>query len=332
MKRMMRASSASLAYAPGVVQFIEGKTAPHCGRGRECNFQTTAPSRGRKGATKVLWQFLAMTLIGALVAIRLAAPLAADTKKLTEDQRIELLRGLMAEYAKIQVLLPQSKKALEVTTEGTWDQAKWQAAQKEFGPAGRVGDIIQVTHVEVEKERIILQLNGGGRSEKKWYDHIQVGMGNTTTPISGNGSNAISGTTIALNFGGPIGEVTSAEVKKMLKPVLDFDKQESVTVDALESLPEPIKQAIKAKKAVEGMTRDQVLMAVGKPFRKTREPKNGEETEDWIYGEPPGRVTFVTFIGDKVTRVKETYAGLGGSISGKNAGKNASAGDPRAEE
>ncbi len=243
----------------------------------------------------------------------------ADSKKLTEDQRIEILRGMMAEYAKIKVLLPQSKKPLEVTPEGTFDQTKWNALQKEFGPAGRVGDIIQVTHVEIEKERIVVQLNGGGRSEKKWYDHIQVGVGNSTQPISGAGTNAPSGTTVALVFNGPIGELTAAEVKKMLQPVLDFEKQISATTDPLADLPEPIKEAVKAKKAVAGMTHDEVLMAMGKPLRKTREPKDGVENEDWIYGEPPGRVTFVTFIGDKVTRVKETYAGLGGSISGKRS-------------
>lgn len=252
-----------------------------------------------------------------LMAVAITSPLAADSKKLTEDQRIEILRGMMAEYAKIKVLLPQSKKALEITTEGTWDKAKWDAAQKEFGPAGRVGDSIQVTHVDVEKDRIVLQLNGGGRSERKWYDHISIGMGSATSPISqGPATNAPSGTTIALTFGGPIGETNSAEIKKMLAPVLDFDKR-SATVDPVESLPEPIKQAVKAKKAVEGMTRDEVLMSIGRPLRKSRESKEGQENEDWIYGEPPGRVTFVTFVGDKVTRVKETYAGLGGSISGK---------------
>ena len=63
------------------------------------------------------------------------------------------------------------------------------------------------------------------------------------------------------------------------------------------------------------MNRDQVLLAVGKPLRKSRETKAGADYEDWIYGEPPGRVTFVTFTGDKVVKVKETYAGLGGSIA-----------------
>ena len=49
--------------------------------------------------------------------------------------------------------------------------------------------------------------------------------------------------------------------------------------------------------------------------KATRETKEGVEYEDWIYGTPPGRVTFVTFVGAKVVKVKETYAGLGGSIA-----------------
>jgi outer membrane protein assembly factor BamE (lipoprotein component of BamABCDE complex) len=92
--------------------------------------------------------------------------------------------------------------------------------------------------------------------------------------------------------------------------VLDFEKR-SVTQTFLESLPEPMQAAVKEKRAVEGMDRDTVLMALGRPVRKVRETQDGEEIEDWIYGQPPGKITFVTFQGDKVIRVKETYAGLG---------------------
>ena len=246
-----------------------------------------------------------------LLVIMPGAPLLADSKKLTEDQRIELLRGLSAEYATIKTLLPISKKTLEFHVDGTWDHALWKTAEKEFGPAGRVGDLIQVTRVAIDKDRIVLELNGG--SKTKWYQHIEGGMGNNTTPID-PATNAPGGTTIALLFDGPIGQVTSAEVKQMLKPVLDFEK-ETVTESHIENLPEPIKEAIRKQKAIEGMNRDQVLIAVGHPIRKSRETKDGKEIEDWIYGEPPGRVTFVTFAGDKVIRVKETYAGLGGSVA-----------------
>lgn len=250
-----------------------------------------------------------------LLAGSLPQALRADSKRLTEDQRIELLRGLSAEYATIKAVLPKSKKPLEFNSDGTWDQAKWSQIEKEAGPAGKIGDLIQVTNVSVEKERIVLELNGGMRSKTRWYDHVQVGMGTSTAPISRPDQNvAREGTVIAVVFGGPIGEVNAADIKKMLQPVLDFERK-SVTENYIENLPEPIKEAIHAKKAVEGMDHDQVLLALGRPLRKSRENKGGTDYEDWIYGEPPGRVTFVTFSGAKVVRVKETYAGLGGSIA-----------------
>ena len=271
-----------------------------------CTVSRDSAARGGLG------RGLALVLALAVCAGRVHA----DSKKLTEDQHIELLRGLTAEYAKIKVLLPRSKAILEVSSDGTWDNAKWIATSRELGVAGRVGDLIQVTHLGIEKDRLVFELNGGNHADrKKWYDHIQTGVGANTHPISqGGDANAPAGVTLALTFGGPIGEITSADVKKMLKPVLDFEK-ETVTQNYVDTLPEPIKEAVKAKKAIEGMDRDQVLLAVGRPLRKSRETKDGTDYEDWIYGEPPGRVTFVTFTGDKVVKVKETYAGLGGTIS-----------------
>ncbi|MBV9768347.1 MAG: hypothetical protein JOZ32_02145 [Bryobacterales bacterium] len=64
------------------------------------------------------------------------------------------------------------------------------------------------------------------------------------------------------------------------------------------------------------MDRDQVLLAVGRPRHKERNVSgDGDETEDWIYGDPPGKITFVTFTGSKVTVVKEAYADIGGSTA-----------------
>jgi hypothetical protein len=39
------------------------------------------------------------------------------------------------------------------------------------------------------------------------------------------------------------------------------------------------------------------------------------ELEDWVYGAPPGKITFVTFNGDKVIKVKDAYAGLGTQVN-----------------
>jgi hypothetical protein len=55
---------------------------------------------------------------------------------------------------------------------------------------------------------------------------------------------------------------------------------------------------------------------MGKPRHKERTvTKDGTETEDWIYGEPPGKITFITFAGSKVIKIDEAYADLGGSTA-----------------
>jgi hypothetical protein len=236
-------------------------------------------------------------------------------EKLTTDQRIEILRGMTAEYATAKTYLPKSKKPLEYKSTGQFDKAEWQEIGKELGPAARPGDLIQVTKVEIDDNRLVLELNGGAKGKRKWYQNVEVGVGNRTTPINSQQNTAApGGTSIALVFDKPVPALPASELKKMLAPILDFEKR-SATEQLVENLPPEIQAAVKEKRAIEGMDRDQVILAIGKPRTKVRESKDGVEEEDWIYGQPPGRVTFVTFGNGKVTRVKETYAGLGGSVA-----------------
>lgn len=250
-------------------------------------------------------------VLAAFIAV---SSLYGDQKKLTLDQRVELMRGLTSEYATVKAPLPRSKKPLEFNSDGTYDWQHWLDVGKQMGPAGRVGDLVQVTHINIEKDSILFEINNGLRRKGAWKDHVQVGMG-VPQPISNNSdANAPGGTYIVLKFPDAIGELTSADVKKMLAPVLDFEKH-SATENYADTLPPEIKTAIAEKKPIEGMDRDQVILALGRPLRKSRESKDGVDFEDWIYGQPPGRVTFVTFSGPKVVKIKETYAGLGGTIA-----------------
>jgi len=230
--------------------------------------------------------------------------------KLTFDDQVELIRGLNAERAKVKIYLPRSKKPLEYDANGTWDKQGWLAAGEKLGPAARVGDLIQITKVTLENEKIVLEINGGIKSGRHWYDHIEVGMGASTSPISNGDSNATAGTYIAIVFHKPLEPIKAAEVKKLLAPIFDFDKHSATEIYA-DTLPPEVKAAIAAKRAEPGMDRDQVVMALGKPVRKMRETVEDVESEDWIYGVPPGKMTFVTFNGNKCVKVKETYAGLG---------------------
>jgi hypothetical protein len=251
---------------------------------------------------------LALVLCGCLL------PGTAYAEKLTFDEKVEIVRGLMAEYATAKTFLPRSKKPLEYDAKGTWEKGEWDAAAKQFGPAARVGDMVQITKVDLDDEKIVLEINGGMKSKRKWYENIEVGVGSRTTPINQRQTTAPGGTTIAILFHKPVPAMQASEIKKLLAPVLDFEKR-SATEQIMDTLPPEIKQAVTEKRAIEGMDRDQVIMAMGKPRTKTRETKDGTELEDWIYGMPPGRVTFVTFAGEKVVRVKETYAGLGGQTA-----------------
>lgn len=249
-----------------------------------------------------------------LIGILPALLVSGKEKKLSSDDRMALLRGLTAEYAKAKVMIPRSKKALGIEPNGRWDKEAWEKASMEFGPAARVGEIVQLTKVKIEDDRVELELNHGLKTGPKWYERVEVGMGTGTTPISGRDNVAKAGTNLAIIFPKNIEELDVAEVKKMLGQILDFEMH-SVTESYMEKLPEPVRNAIKQKKVIEGMDREQVRLAVGQPVRKERRIVDGDELEDWMYGRPPGKMTFVTFTGSKVTKVKDMYAGLGGSTA-----------------
>jgi hypothetical protein len=247
------------------------------------------------------------TLVAVLAVSALPA-FSAD--RITEEQRIELVRNLTAEYATVKESLPRSRKPLELETNGKYDQQKWVALMRQAGPAARLGDQVQLTKITIENERIVFEINGGIKSGKHWYDNVSVGMGTSTTPVGHGDATATTGTYVSLEFHKPIGEIDTAEVKKMLAPLFDFDKH-TVTQLFSDTLSPEVKKAIAEKRARVGMNRDEVLLALGHADRKLRETKDGDETEDWIYGHPPGKIVFVTFNGDKVIKVNETYAGLG---------------------
>lgn len=224
---------------------------------------------------------------------------------------MELIRGLTAEYATVKDYLPRSKKPLAIEADGTYNKQFWADTGRQMGPAARVGDLVQVTKVTLDKDKIFLEINGGIRGGGHWYDHVQMSgpVGATTVPMNGD-SNATSGTNLVIMFRRPLTPMRASDVKKILAPVLDFDKRSATELYSKE-LPPEIQKAIAEKRAEKGMDHEQVMLALGRPERKVRETVDGAELEDWIFGKPPGKIVFVTFENSKVVKVKETYAGLG---------------------
>jgi hypothetical protein len=255
-----------------------------------------------------------IALAGAGLLLLLAGQMRAD--KLSFDERMEIERGLNAEFATMKVVLPRSKKPLVIHSDGKFDQNAWNKVLDEQGPAARLGDQVQITRVQIESNRILLEINGGTHSGH-WYDHVEVGMGGGMSPVgtNQNGQAVANGSHVALVFPGAVPSLKAAEIRHILAPIFDFEKH-SAAQQYVEQLPAPIQKAIKEQHAIKGMDHDQVLLAMGKPRSKSRETNaDGDEIEDWVYGDPPGKMTFVRFSEGKVIKVQDSYANVGGMTS-----------------
>ncbi len=141
-------------------------------------------------------------------------------------------------------------------------------------------------------------------------DRIHVDVGGmpraTSTPTNPAPGYQGTGATLYLDFGRPVPDMSPDELKKLLGGVLDFSKQRSAAVQWAETLPPEMQKAIKEKRAVVGMDREMVVAALGRPERKVRErDEEGNEVEDWIYGQPPQKTIFVRFSGDRAISVKQ---------------------------
>ncbi|MHB8652343.1 MAG: hypothetical protein ACYDA9_00535 [Terriglobia bacterium] len=241
--------------------------------------------------------------LGLMLIVILFPQMVQAKKNITEDSRMGLIRGLASEIAVAKVALPRGKRGIYVNDKGQIDNAEASDELRSNGAAIRSGMPVEITKITFKSERIVFEINGGGKSSKKWYQHIEIGIGGSTQPISQQPPVLTYGSWITLTFPGKIPDVTTEQVKKMLEPVLDFNRH-SPTVLYSPSVPPQFKEAIKKHQVVVGMDRDAVLSAKGPPDRKVREVREGVEQVDWLYGLPP-HVLFVTFDGDNVVSVRQ---------------------------
>lgn len=227
-----------------------------------------------------------------------------------QPAELALVRFVDGEYAHAVRSLPNGKDGFIMHMDKPLDDTMLHRVVQSHGAAVNPGDTVQITAMKFKKTSIVVLINGGGNRHGSWRDRIQIGISGLPTTSSSPNDNGpdvgSAGTTLILDFGGPIPEMTPDELKAKLAPVLNFAAQRSAAVIWSETLPPAMEKAIEEKRAIIGMTREMVEAAVGKPDKKIREKNaNGDETEDWIYGTPPAVTMFVTFIGEKVTNVKE---------------------------
>ena len=241
-------------------------------------------------------------------------PKRAET--LQPYSELALVRYVDGEFAKVVTPLPAGRKGFHLKVGSPLDQDALRAAIGSNGSAANPGDKVQITKLTFRAKEVVVDINGGGHKGSSWRNHVQLEVGGVIPTVSaGQGTDASvqnsPGATLYLDFDGPLPDMTPDELKADLAAMLDFSQQRSAAVQWVDTLPPEVKKAIAEKRAIVGMSRDEVIAAVGKPQQKVRETQpDGTEREDWIYGAPPAKTIFVTFEGELVVKVEEFQGGM----------------------
>ena len=246
-----------------------------------------------------------------------ASPNPQKSGPLQEQSKLDLIRYVSGEFAKATKPLPRGKDGFLLYVGQPLMLDQLNNAVASHGAAVNAGDNVQITKLEFHDHTIAVDVNGGGRGKRNWRDHVQMGMGggfptaqSTTTKTDDNAATpgVIPGTgsTIYLEFKKSVPDLTPDDLKQILAPFLDFSKQRSASVHWVDTLSPELKKAIQDRRPTVGMDREEVIAAIGKPEHKVRErDAEGNDIEDWIYGQPPSKTVFIRFQGERVTSVRQ---------------------------
>jgi len=224
--------------------------------------------------------------------------------------RLQLIRVMQAEQGFAMRPIPRGRKGLTLEANGKLDPAgeRYEGMVVDHGLSAKPGDRVVVTDVKIERSKIVLLLNGGPDRKHRFLRHLQIGTGPVMSPVVQPDDQEPVGARITLTFHDQVPELTGAEVKALLAPLISFDVKTPVQAFT-DTLPAPLKNAILSHHVMVGMSTDMVLFAKGRPGRKMREMDGQMPFEVWIYGQPPQDVEFVRINGNRVIRVEIAKVG-----------------------
>ena len=230
--------------------------------------------------------------------------------ELDAKTRLELIRVITAEQGFDMRPFPRGHKGLTLAANGKLEPAgeEYVAMVTSQGLSAKPGDRVVLSDIKIEHSKIVIDLNGGPDPRHAFLRHIQVGMGGGTSPVVQGDDQEPVGARITLTFQNHVPELTGAEVKALLSPLISFDVKTPIEAFT-DTLPAKLKDAILNHHVLVGMSTDMVLFARGQPDNKTREMDGQMPFEEWMYGKPPKDVEFVRINGNRVIRVEEAKIG-----------------------
>lgn len=225
--------------------------------------------------------------------------------QVSQKNRFEILGTVIADTAESKVPMPFGGEGVTVLEDGEIDESN---LYKELGEEGRSvdeGEVVTVTAISFEDDRIEIELNGGGKSKKSFLDRLEIGVGARTMPVNQNDFEEIKGSKVVLLFNHKAPEDLTADIlRTFLSPVLDFNERNFMET-GIDSLSEEFREAVLAKEARIGMDKATVLLALGRPNDRVRERVDGVEREDWLYRKLGFHVDFITFENGIVVRIRK---------------------------
>src|ERR1700733_14413078 len=228
-----------------------------------------------------------------------------STTPITERTRQQLVRTFQADEGFAVPPLTQGTKGVVLHANGPLTPAGTAYADElqKFGISSKPGDKVVITKFEVKPDRIIFEFNDGPEKHHHIMQHIQVGGMGGMAPLAQDDGHVPVGSRMTLEFNKFVPEMTAADVRKLIIPMIDFSLKTPAEAFA-DTLPPKLKGAVLNHEVLVGMNREMVLKAVGQPDQKVRETEGQTPFEEWIYGQPPHQVQFVRFNGNRVIRLE----------------------------
>ena len=224
--------------------------------------------------------------------------------------RLELIRILQSEQGFAMRPFPKGHKGLTLEANG-----KLQPAGEAYldmvtaqGMSAKPGDRLVITDLKFDHKQIIFALNGGPDAKHRFLRHVEIGAGPAMNPVVQDDGQAPQGAKLTLTFKDEVPELTAADVKSLLSPLISFDLKTPIQAFT-DTLPAKLKDAILNHQVMVGMSTEMVLFALGPPQSKTREMEGQMPFEEWIYGAPPKPVEFVRINGNRVIRLEIAKVG-----------------------
>jgi len=230
--------------------------------------------------------------------------------ELDAKARLELERIMQSEQGFAMRPFPRGHKGLTLVANGKLEPAgeAYLNMVVSDGLCAKPGDRVVITDIKFDHNKIVFLLNGGPDFKHRFLRHIEIGA-------DPNYSNSVvpdqpdpTGSRLTLAFKERVPQLTAAQVKQLLSPLISFDVKTPVQAFT-DTLPPALKEAILNHEVWVGMSTDMVLFSKGQPVSKVREMDGQMPFEEWIYGKAPQDVDFVRINGNRVIRVEIAKVG-----------------------